>query len=196
MTEECAVEFSFSNTVTRVRQDPRVTLPYSEDAWQNILALGTAVDEKLDAMDVRLTHGGEPTFVSVDNMDAPEWNIDALGVRKRERAETLVRRLKARFTSGALLHTGQGKWYPGEPLPRWALGVYWSRDGQPVWHDEKLLAEAGKNYGHSVIDARRFSQALALHLGLGTRARLEHAGRLCAATGVARGPQSEHWPLA
>jgi len=169
MTDKCEVEFSFSNTVTRVRQDPRVTLPYSDDEWQNILALGQAVDEKLDAMDVRLTHGGEPTFVSVDEMDAAEWNIDALGMHKRERAEFLVRRLRARLTHGALLHTGQGKWYPGEPLPRWALGLYWRRDGQPVWHDETLLAEAGKNYGRSVIDARRFAQALAMHLGLEAR---------------------------
>jgi uncharacterized protein (DUF2126 family)/transglutaminase-like putative cysteine protease len=166
MTDECEVEFSFSNTVRRIREDPRVTLPYSEDAWQNILALGHAVDEKLAAMDVRLTHGGEPTFVSIDEMDAAEWNIDALGMHKRERAEVLVRRLKARLAPGALLHTGQGKWYPGEPLPRWALGLYWRRDGQAMWRDGSLLAETDRNYGHGAEHARRFAQALAQHLGL------------------------------
>ncbi len=169
MTDKCEVEFSFSNTVTRLREDPRVTLPYSDDVWQNILALGHAVDEKLAAMDVRLTHGGEPTFVSVDDMDAPEWNIDALGAHKRERAEVLVRRLKARLAPGALLHTGQGKWYPGEPLPRWALGLYWRRDGQPLWRDESLLAQADTDYGHSADDAERFAHALAQHLGLASR---------------------------
>ena len=169
MTDPCEVEFEFSNTVTRIREDPRVTLPYSDEAWQTMLALGRAVDEKLQAMDVRLTHGGEPTFVSIDDMDAPEWNIDALGTHKRERAEVLVRRLKQKLPAGALLHTGQGKWYPGEPLPRWALGLYWRRDGVPVWKDDALLAEADWDYGHSVGDAQRFAATLAQHLGLAAR---------------------------
>jgi uncharacterized protein (DUF2126 family) len=168
-TDPCEVEFSFSNTVTRFREDPRVTLPYSDDQWAAILALGHAVDEKLAREDVRLTHGGEPTFVSIDDMDAPEWNTDALGVHKRERAEVLVRRLKARLAPGALLHTGQGKWYPGEPLPRWALGVYWRRDGVPLWQDAALLAEAGHDDGRSHRDAQRFAEMLARHLGLAPR---------------------------
>ena len=118
---------------------------------------------------MRLTHGGEPTFVSIDDMDAPEWNTDALGTHKRERAEVLVRRLKQRLAPGALLHTGQGKWYPGEPLPRWALGIYWRRDGVPVWKDDALLAEAGRDYGHGIADAERFAATLAQHLGLAPR---------------------------
>jgi uncharacterized protein (DUF2126 family)/transglutaminase-like putative cysteine protease len=169
MTDPCEVEFEFSNTVTRIREDPRVTLPYSDEAWQTMLALGHAVDAKLQAMDVRLTHGGEPTFVSIDDMDAPEWNIDALGKHKRERAEVLVRRLKEKLPAGSLLHTGQGKWYPGEPLPRWALGLYWRRDGVPVWKDESLLAEASWDYGHSVGDAQHFATTLAQHLGVAAR---------------------------
>ena len=168
-TDKCEVEFSFSNTVTRIKEDPRVTLPYAEDEWAAILALGHAVDEKLVQQDVRLTHGGEPTFVSIDDMEAPEWNTDALGSHKRERAEVLVRRLKDRLTPGALLHTGQGKWYPGEPLPRWALGIYWRRDGAPVWKDPKLLAEANRDYGHTQPEAQRFAETLAQHLGLATR---------------------------
>jgi uncharacterized protein (DUF2126 family)/transglutaminase-like putative cysteine protease len=169
MTDECEVEFSFSNTVTRIHEDPRVTLPYAEDEWAAILALGHAVDEELVANDVRLTHGGEPTFVSIDDMEAPEWNTAALGSHKRERAEVLVRRLKNRLHPGALLHTGQGKWYPGEPLPRWALGLYWRRDGVAVWKNPALLAEAAWDYGHTHLDAQRFAEALALHLGLVAR---------------------------
>ena len=169
MTDPCEVEFSFSNTVTRIREDPRVTLPYADADWAAIQALGHAVDEKLVAQDVRLTHGGEPTFVSIDDMDAPEWNTDALGKHKRERAEVLVRRLKARLAPHSLLHTGQGKWYPGEPLPRWSLGLYWRRDGAPLWKDEALLAEAGWDYGHDINDAQRFAATLARHLGLAAR---------------------------
>jgi uncharacterized protein (DUF2126 family)/transglutaminase-like putative cysteine protease len=169
MTDKCEVEFSFSNTVTRIKEDPRVTLPYAEEDWAAIQALGYAVDEKLEQQDVRLTHGGEPTFVSIDDMEGAEWNTDALGAHKRERAEVLVRRLKDRMAPGSLLHTGQGKWYPGEPLPRWALGIYWRRDGVPVWKNPALLAEAHSDYGHSHNDARLFAETLALHLGLATR---------------------------
>jgi uncharacterized protein (DUF2126 family)/transglutaminase-like putative cysteine protease len=168
-TDKCEVEFSFSNTVTRIKEDPRVTLPYADEDWAAILALGHAVDEKLVQQDVRLTHGGEPTFVSIDDMEGAEWNTDALGAHKRERAEVLVRRLKDRMAPGSLLHTGQGKWYPGEPLPRWALGIYWRCDGIPVWKDPALLAEAYWDYGHTHRDAQLFAETLALHLGLAPR---------------------------
>ncbi len=169
MTDPCEVEFEFSNTVTRIHEDPRVTLPYSEEAWAAILALGYAVDDILVANDVRLTHGGEPTFVSIDDMEAPEWNTDAFGSHKRERAEVLARRLRDRLAPGALLHTGQGKWYPGEPLPRWALGIYWRKDGVPLWKNPALLAEAKKDAGRSVLDARHFAKTLTQHLGLAMR---------------------------
>jgi uncharacterized protein (DUF2126 family) len=165
-TEPCEVEFSYSNQVTRIREDPRVTKPYTDEQWAHIQALGRLVDERLTAMDVRLTMGGEPTFVSIDDMDAPEWNTAALGQHKRERAEVLVRRLKSRFAPGALLHTAQGKWYPGEPLPRWALGVYWRKDGVPVWREDRWLAEAWRDYGHGDKEARLFAETLARSLGL------------------------------
>ncbi len=169
MTDTCEVEFSFSNTVTRIKEDPRVTLPYADEDWAAILALGYAVDASLERGDVRLTHGGEPTFVSIDDMEGAEWNTDALGQHKRERAEVLVRRLRERLAPGSLLHTGQGKWYPGEPLPRWALGIYWRRDGQPIWKNPALLAEASRDYRHTHDDARYFAETLALHLGLASR---------------------------
>ncbi|MEW6678926.1 MAG: transglutaminase family protein [Pseudomonadota bacterium] len=165
-TDKCEVAFSYSNTVTRFREDPRVTKPYTDTQWHLIEALGRLVDQRLESMDVRLTQGGEPTFVSIDDMNAPEWTTAALGEHKRDRAEELVRRLKGRFAPGALLHTAQGKWYPGEPLPRWALGVFWRKDGVPVWQDEALLAQAHRDYGHGVQEARRFAETLARALGL------------------------------
>jgi uncharacterized protein (DUF2126 family) len=168
-TEPCEVEFGFSNTVSRFRETPRVTRPYTEEQWAHIHALGRLVDGRLLENDVRLTMGGEPTFVSIDHADAPEWNTAALGMHKRERAEVLVRRLGERFGQGALLHTAQGKWYPGEPLPRWALGLYWRKDGEPVWRDPGLLAEPHRDYGHGVESARRFVDTLARHLGLAMR---------------------------
>ena len=167
-TEQCEVRFEFSNTVTRFKEDPRVTKPYTEDEWTLIRSLGRMLDERLRAMDVRLTQGGEPTFVSIDDMNASEWTTAALGAHKRERAEILARRLMSRFAPGALLHTAQGKWYPGEPLPRWALGLFWRKDGVPVWRDPRWLAEP-REYGHTVDDARRFAQTLARHLGVAVR---------------------------
>ena len=146
-TGQANIEFSFSNHVTRIHEDPRVTKPYSEEQWAQIDALGHKIDAELQAGDVRLTMGGEPTFISIDNMDAPEWNIDADGVEKRKLAGELVRRLRDSFAPGGLLYFGQGKWYPGEPLPRWQLACFWRKDGKPVWRNPELLADENKDYG-------------------------------------------------
>ena len=83
--------------------------------------------------------GGEPTFVSIDDMDGDEWNTLALGPEKRRLAGVLFRRLADRFATGPLLHFGQGKWYPGEQLPRWALTCHWRKDGEPIWRDPASL---------------------------------------------------------
>src|SRR5256714_5440263 len=146
-TEAAEVAFSYSNAVRRGFEDPRVTLPYSDTQWEAIDALGRAVDADLAAGDVRLTQGGEPTFVSVDDMAADEWNTAADGPTKYGLAVDVTRRLINRFgettpgVAGALVHHGQGKWYPGEPLPRWNIAVSWRVDGEPLWTDPALLAE-------------------------------------------------------
>jgi uncharacterized protein (DUF2126 family)/transglutaminase-like putative cysteine protease len=140
-TEPCQTTLDFSNIVTRVHEDPRVTLPYTEAAWGAINALGARVDERLAAGDVRLTVGGEPTFVSIDNQVDPEWTTDADGPHKRQRASDLAARLKKVWAPQGLVQRGQGKWYPGEPLPRWQIGLHWRTDGGPVWMNETLLAD-------------------------------------------------------
>ena len=140
-TEPCETTLDFSNVVTRVHEDPRVTLPYTEAAWGAICALGARVDERLAAGDVRLTVGGEPTFVSIDNQVDPEWTTDADGPHKRERASALAARLKKVWAPQGLVQRSQGKWYPGEPLPRWQIGLFWRTDGEPLWTDEALLAD-------------------------------------------------------
>ncbi|MEJ2632522.1 MAG: transglutaminase family protein [Acidihalobacter sp.] len=165
-TDHCEVEFEFVNEVTRIHEDPRVTKPYDDAAWADILALGRKVDADLDAGDVRLTLGGEPTFVSVDDMDGAQWNTLALGEHKRERAGDLFKRLAAAFAQSPLLHYGQGKWYPGEALPRWALSCYWRRDGAPLWRDPALLADDCRDYGHGAGQAHAFASGLAKRLGL------------------------------
>ena len=165
-SEKCEVSFSYLNEVSRVHEDPRVTKPYTEEQWEAIRVLGRTVDDELDALNVRLTMGGEPTFVSIDDMEGAEWNTEALGVKKRERAGVLLRRLKDAFAPGGLLQYGQGKWYPGEPLPRWALGCYWRTDGAPLWQREALIADETRRYGITVEDAQRFGERVARRLGV------------------------------
>jgi uncharacterized protein (DUF2126 family)/transglutaminase-like putative cysteine protease len=152
--DECECEFSFEMDVTRIYESPRVTLPYSDEQWKKIEALGHAIDADLTKGDVRLTMGGEPTFVSIDDPDGPEWNFTAVSEKKRILSGTLIKRLRQKFAPGSLLHYGQGKWYPGEPLPRWALACYWRKDGVPVWKDDDLIADESKNYGHGAPEAK------------------------------------------
>ena len=153
--------------MTRIHEDPRVTKPYTDAQWRDILALGDRVDTELAAGDVRLTMGGEPTFVSIDDMDGEEWNTAATGPAKRRLAGALLRRLRDSFAPGGLLHFGQGKWYPGESLPRWAFTCFWRTDGLPLWRDAALLAEDDRDYGYGVADARMFAEALAERLSVG-----------------------------
>ena len=167
--ETCEVDFRHEMRVVRIHEEPRATQPYPEETWQEILELGCRVDEELEAQDVRLTMGGEPTFVSIDDMEGAEWNTDAVGPAKRRLAEDLLKRLRARWAPGGIVHHGQGKWYPGESLPRWALACYWREDGQPIWTDDSLLADEDRDDGCRAEDARRFIETLAIVLGVGTQ---------------------------
>jgi uncharacterized protein (DUF2126 family)/transglutaminase-like putative cysteine protease len=164
--DRCEQGFGHSMSVTRIHEDPRVTKPYTEEEWKQIEALGHKIDDRLRAGDVRLTMGGEPTFVSIDDMEGAEWNTAAMGPIKRRLAGELLKRLRERFSKGGLLHYGQGKWYPGESLPRWALGCYWRRDGVNVWDDPALIADDTRDYGFGSEQARAFATTLAERLGV------------------------------
>mgnify|MGYP000246123060 CR=1 FL=1 len=166
MVSPCKVEFHHEMSVTRIHEDPRVTKPFTDAQWQSILTLGDAIDAELQSGDVRLTMGGEPTFVSIDDMDGEEWTTAAFGVNKKRMASELLVRLRDRFAPGGLLHFGQGKWYPGEQLPRWTYGCYWRADGLPVWHDESLVGEPHRNYGFGVPQAKLFAETLASRLAV------------------------------
>ncbi len=153
---QCEVNFNHEMSLTRIHEDPRVTKPYTAEQWQRIESVGHQVDARLSAGDVRLTMGGEPTFVSIDDMEGDEWKTAAVGPTKRALAGHLIDRLRQRFAPGGLIHYGQGKWYPGESLPRWTLTCMWRSDGQPIWEDTDLLADPDREYGHTIEDAERF----------------------------------------
>ena len=165
-TDKCESVLDFQMSVTRIHEDPRVTKPYNDLQWASIQALGETIDKELIANDVRLTMGGEPTFVSIDDMEGPEWNYTAMSPKKLALSVDLLKRLKPRFAPGAMLHFGQGKWYPGEPLPRWALSCYWRPDGVPVWQDESLIAKSPQPQPNAAADAKAFVNALATNLSL------------------------------
>ncbi|MGO4395984.1 DUF2126 domain-containing protein [Variovorax sp. M-6] len=167
--DEAEVEFGHEMKVTRIHESPRVTKPYTDAQWAEVLALGDAVDKCLKAGDVRLTMGGEPTYVATSDRDAAEWNTDALGPTKRGYATELVHKLRAEYGQGGFLHFGQGKWYPGEQLPRWALSIFWRADGQTLWHNPALFADERTPTHYTSEDARRFTTELAHRLGLTER---------------------------
>ncbi len=164
-SDKCEVEFGFEMSVKRVLETPRVTKPYTQKVWQDILSAGQRVERVIQANDLRLTMGGEPTFVAVTDVEAGEWNFDALGPTKRGYAGRLMRRLTPLWAKGAALHHGMGKQYPGEPLPRWALSAHWRTDGEPVWSKAELLADPDLDRDNATAeDAAAFTTALAERL--------------------------------
>jgi uncharacterized protein (DUF2126 family)/transglutaminase-like putative cysteine protease len=164
--DPCDVSFGFDMSVTRVYEPPRVTKPYTQEQWNAIDRLGDRVDDALRERDVRLTMGGEPTFVSIDDMDAEEWTTGAVGPTKRDFGDQLIRRLRDRFAPGGMLHYGQGKWYPGESLPRWAFSLYWRGDGMPLWNDVQNIARENADAAPTVDDAAALARGIAERIAL------------------------------
>src|SRR6266446_525850 len=165
VVDKCESKFLHEMKVTRLYESPRVTKPYTEEQWQEIETLGHHIDSELRAKDVRLTMGGEPTFISIDNTGGEEWNFTAVGPEKRKISGALIRRLKNVFAPGGLLHYGEGKWYPGESLPRWAFACYWRKDGFPIWENDDLIADEKTKYGHTAHHSAKFIAELAARLG-------------------------------
>jgi uncharacterized protein (DUF2126 family)/transglutaminase-like putative cysteine protease len=167
--DPCETTFEHRMSVARVWEAPRVTLPYSELQWGTIDELGKQVDADLRRLDVRLTQGGEPTFVSVDDREGGEWNTEAMGPTKRVLSDDLMAHLRKKYGNGGLVHYGQGKWYPGEQLPRWSLNLFWRADGVPIWHEPSLVAGERDDHHATAEQAREFLRRLAVRLGVDRR---------------------------
>jgi uncharacterized protein (DUF2126 family)/transglutaminase-like putative cysteine protease len=162
--EQASTDFSYEMSVRRLNDSRPRSQGDAEEQWLCIRQVAHRVDKDLEAHDVRLTMGGEPTYVGVDEPESAQWNIDAPGDDKRTCGLALIRALREKMAPGGLLHYGQGKWYPGEQLPRWALSCFWRVDGVPVWEDVKLVALESHDYGYKPTDALRFMRALTRRL--------------------------------
>ena len=162
-SDVAASDVSFSMTVGRLGHEPRPTAPYDEEVWRALSAAGDRADARLAELGVALTMGGEPTFNAREGADLPEWNTEALGADKWQKGLALARELGARLAPGAVLLRRQGKHYPGESLPRWAIDVCARRDGAALWTSREARTGSA---GPSLDDARRFADALAERLGV------------------------------
>ena len=162
--EPARVDFGYALSIRRLHERPDLRKPFTDEEWARVRAVAHAVDRELIEQDVRLTMGGEPTFVGIDEPESPQWNLEAMGPLKRSRALVLIRSLRERSAPGGLLHFGQGKWYPGEPLPRWAFHCISRIDGVPVWEDADLIAREDDGTSFGVDDSLRFLEFLARRL--------------------------------
>lgn len=168
-TEPTVTTMEFANTVRRAQEDPRTTLPYTAAQIESIQRLGEAVDGRLEGAGLELTMGGEPTFVSSDDMTSAQWTVAADGAEKRQSANRLAAALADRFAKGGLVQRSEGKWYPGEPVPRWQIGLIWRSDGRQLWSDPALLADpfdATKADPDAASSAERLARVITADLGL------------------------------
>ena len=161
-----STEFAHDMSVQRILETPRVTKPYTNEQWSSIDILGNKIEEFLQENDVRLTMGGEPTFVSIDDRENNAWHYGALGGDKKSLAKDMLYRLKDRFANGAMHMFTQGKWYPGEILPRWAMPCTWRVDNIPIWTTPDLFADPDIDAKHTLKTAKAFITALSRKLGI------------------------------
>ncbi|MEZ4266859.1 MAG: transglutaminase family protein [Myxococcota bacterium] len=170
-----ASALDFAMIVGRVGHEASPTTPYTEATWQQLLAQAAAADERLVEEGLHLTLGGEPTFNSREHPDEPEWGPEALGDTKWALGLTLADSLRRRLAPGGLVFQRQGKHYPGESLPRWALDIIARRSGEPIWREMPAPAAPPKADKHAAAkaapdaalakDAEAFARDLATRLG-------------------------------
>ncbi|MDQ8193999.1 transglutaminase family protein [Coraliomargarita sp. SDUM461004] len=123
------------------------------------------VEDSLQSQGIALTMGGEPTFIPA-HPDAPEWNNSAMGEQKLGYARRMTAELIRENYPGALTMQVFGKWYPGEPLPRWNCMLLHRKSGEPLWAEtERILLDdvEGQN---DPLAAEGLMQTTADQLGL------------------------------
>lgn len=161
---ECKSTLHHEMHISRVHEAPRPTKPYSQKQWEAIDQLGLRVDADLKAQNVQLTMGGEPTFVSLDDKEDKAWHYAALSENKKDLGKKLASRLREKLTPKGVMMITQGKWYPGEILPRWAIPCFSRTDGEPLWTNSQYLADPEYSLEHTANTAHEFITELAQKL--------------------------------
>jgi uncharacterized protein (DUF2126 family)/transglutaminase-like putative cysteine protease len=163
-SEVAAQAVEFATSIARLGHEARPTTPYTEETWAALLAGAEKADASLAAAGLRVTVGGEPTFIARGDVTAAEWQGAALGADKWRRGLDLAARLRTRLAPGGVVLHRMGKHYPGESLPRWALEVIGRRDGERLWNqtpDSRLQTS-----DLEIEDAHRLGEAIAKELGV------------------------------
>ena len=93
--------------------------------------LADTIEERLRSHGIKLTLGGEPTYVP-EKPEGAEWMVAAVGPTKLRYAYELADKLIAEFMPGAVTIFSPGKRYPGEVNPRWVVNLLANRDGLPI----------------------------------------------------------------
>ena len=184
------VDFDFDMRVERVSEHPRITKPFSEEAWKALDALGEEVDKKLVADDVRLTMGGEPTFVSIDDFEVGRVE------RGRGRPDQAGARRPADPAPARPLRAGRvpalraGQMVSGR-IPA-ALDVFalLAARLKPIWQNPERIARGGTANRRQQGDAEALLGAIASrarHRARLYRASLRGSGRVARQGGQSAG---------
>ena len=161
-----------------------------------------SVEDRLQRQGLALTMGGEPTFI-VAKPDGEEWNHDAMGPQKLGYARRLGKRLLDELYPGALVMQAQGKQYPGEPFPRWAVLLLHRDDGVPLWNDPTAFLLDDVPGSNTEADASELMRAVAESLQLDSHvlpcveegSTDAHRGWVLPMDWTERGWVSDRWPF-
>ena len=123
-------------SVERVWEAPRVTKPYTEEQWTRDREAGPRRSTRSCSRATCASRwAASPRSCRSTIRTARSGTPPRSGPTSAALAVELYGRLKEKYAPQGLAHFGQGKWYPGEPLPRWSLNCFWRRDGEPIWHE-------------------------------------------------------------
>lgn len=101
-------------------------------AAKSMHAAADWADRIFEERGIKLTLGGEPTFVP-EHPEGAEWSYSAVGPTKLSYARRMADELLKGRMSGGVVFFSPGKQYPGEVNPRWALRMVARRDGRSLF---------------------------------------------------------------
>ena len=110
--------------------------------------VGALVDKRLEAGDVRLTMGGEPTFVSID-----DGTVGGMDDRRRRPEEAGTGRRAGRAAAADLRANGRGAPRPGQVVPGRAVAALADRHALAIRRGAAVVRSgaAGRSLGEREV---------------------------------------------